>query len=46
MHACKVTAWEVNIDGAPTIAEQYDLRAIPTVLIINNGKEIKRFVGL
>jgi len=45
-YAGKVIVCEVNVVQVPTIAEQYGVRAIPTVLIINNGKEIKRFVGL
>jgi len=45
-YAGKVTVCKVNVDRAPAIAEQYGVRAIPTVLIINNGKEVKRLVGL
>jgi thioredoxin 1 len=42
----RVTVCKVNVDRAPAVAERYGVRAIPTVLIINNGKEIKRLVGL
>jgi len=28
------------------VAQRYGVRAIPTVLVIKNGKEIRRFVGL
>ncbi len=45
-YAGRVTVCKVDVERAPAIAEQYGVRAIPTVLIINNGKEIKRFVGL
>ncbi|MFZ2147513.1 MAG: thioredoxin family protein [Sedimentisphaerales bacterium] len=31
---------------APAIAGEYGVRAIPTVLIIKDGKEMKRLVGL
>jgi len=31
---------------APAIAGEYGVMAIPTVLIINDGKEMKRLVGL
>jgi thioredoxin 1 len=42
----RVTVCKVNVDRAPAVAERCGVRAIPTVLIINNGKEIKRLVGL
>jgi thioredoxin 1 len=45
-YAGKVTVCKVNVDRAPVVAGQYGARVIPTVLIINNGKEIKRLVGL
>jgi thioredoxin-like negative regulator of GroEL len=31
---------------APAIAQEYGVRANPTVLIIKDGKEMKRLVGL
>jgi thioredoxin 1 len=42
----KVTVCKVNLDRAPAIARQYSVMAIPTVLIIKDGKEVKRLVGL
>lgn len=42
----KVTVCKVNIDRAPAIARDYGVMAIPTVLIIKDGKEVKRLVGL
>jgi thioredoxin 1 len=42
----KVTVCKVNIDRAPVIAREYGVMAIPTVLIIKDGKEVKRLVGL
>lgn len=44
-YAGRVTVCKVNIDRAHAVAERYGVSAIPTVLIINNGKEIKRLVG-
>jgi thioredoxin 1 len=41
-----VTVCKVNVDRVPAVAQRYGVRAIPTVLIIQNGNEIKRFVGL
>ena len=45
-YAGKVAVCKVNVDRAPVVAQRYGVSAIPTVLIINNGKEIKRLVGL
>jgi len=42
----RVTVCKVDLDRAPTVAQRYSVRAIPTVLIIKNGKEIKRLIGL
>ena len=42
----KVTVCKVNLDRAPAIARQYGVMAIPTVLIIKDGKEVNRLVGL
>jgi len=42
----KVTVCKVNLDRAPVIARQYGVMAIPTVLIIKDGKEVMRLVGL
>lgn len=45
-YAGKVTVCKVNVDRAPAVAHRYGVSKIPTVLIINNGREIKRLVGL
>jgi len=42
----QVTVCKVDVDQVTTIAEKYGVTTIPTVLIIRNGKEIKRLVGL
>jgi len=42
----RVTVCKVNVDRVPVIAQRYGVRAIPTVLIISNGKEERRLVGL
>jgi len=42
----RVTVCKVDVDRAPAVAQRYSVSAIPTVLIINNGKEIKRLIGL
>ena len=45
-YAGRVTVCKVDLDRVPSVAHRYAVRAIPTVLIIKNGKEIKRLVGL
>ena len=42
----KVIVCKVNLDRVPVIAGLYGVRAIPTVLIIKDGKEVKHLVGL
>ena len=42
----RVTVCKVDVDAVPAVAQRYGVRAIPTVLIIKNGKEVKRLVGL
>jgi thioredoxin 1 len=45
-YAGRVTVCKVDVDRAPAVAQRYGVSAIPTVLIINNSKEVKRLVGL
>jgi len=45
-YASRVIVCKVDVDRVAAVAQRYGVRAIPTVLIIKNGKEIKRFVGL
>jgi len=35
----------IDIDQSSTIAEQYNVRSVPTVVIEDNGIEVDRFVG-
>lgn len=37
---------KVNIDEQPELAARFGVNAIPTVIVFQNGKEIKRSVGL
>jgi len=45
-YAGKVTVCKVDIDRVLSVAQRYGVRAIQTVLIIKNGKELNRLVGL
>ena len=45
-YAGKASICKVNVDVIPALAQRYNIRAIPTVLIIKNGREIERIIGL
>jgi thioredoxin 1 len=36
---------KVNVDAEPKLAQKYDIRAIPTLLIIVDGRVVKTSVG-
>ena len=36
---------KVNVDQEPTLAQKYDIHAIPTLLVIVDGKVVKSSVG-
>ena len=36
---------KVNVDEAPRVAERFDARGIPTLLILRQGRELARQVG-
>jgi len=44
-YAGRVTVAKVNVDKVPSVAQRYGVRGVPVVLIISNGKEVKRLVG-
>jgi thioredoxin 1 len=37
---------KINIEQQKTLANQFKVRSIPTLILFKNGKEIKRFVGI
>lgn len=41
----KVKFVKINVDESPEPAAQFDVQSIPTVIILENGKEINRSVG-
>lgn len=45
-YAGKIAVCKVDVDRVTAVAQRYGVRAIPTVLIIKNGKEVERLVGL
>jgi thioredoxin 1 len=36
----------INIDSSPQTAQQHNVRSVPTVLILENGVEKRRLVGV
>ncbi|MFA6960096.1 MAG: thioredoxin [Opitutaceae bacterium] len=44
--AGKVTITKVNVDDNDTIAAEYGVRAIPTMLLFKNGQLMDTFVGM
>jgi thioredoxin 1 len=35
-----------NVDEAPQSAERFGVRSIPTLVVLKDGKEVERFVGV
>jgi thioredoxin 1 len=42
----KITIAKVNVDQNQKIAQQYNIRNIPTLVLFQGGKEIKRIMGV
>jgi thioredoxin 2 len=43
--AGKVRVAKLNVDDNPTTAARFDVRSIPTMLVMVNGREVDRIVG-
>jgi thioredoxin 1 len=41
----KVVFGKLNVDENPETAQRYDIMAIPTLLVMKNGKEVDRIIG-
>jgi len=37
---------KVNIEQYQSMAQRFNVRSIPTLILFKNGKEVKRFVGI
>ncbi|MFN2437222.1 MAG: thioredoxin [Desulfotignum sp.] len=42
----RVTMVEIDINSRPDVATHYMVQSIPTFILFDQGKEIKRFVGV
>tara|TARA_Y100000310_G_scaffold316570_1_gene368453 strand:- start:146 stop:448 length:303 start_codon:yes stop_codon:yes gene_type:complete len=38
--------YKLDADKSPNIAQEYEIRGIPTLILFQDGKEIKRIVGV
>ncbi|MGC9345923.1 MAG: thioredoxin [Candidatus Bathyarchaeales archaeon] len=45
-YAGKILVGKLNVDENPRTAERFQIFGIPTLLIMKNGKEVDRIVGL
>lgn len=45
-YAGKVIVGKVNVDDEPVLAQQFGVMSIPNVVILKNGKEVDRLVGV
>ena len=37
---------KLNIEQYQSMAQQFNVRSIPTLILFKNGKEVKRFIGI
>jgi thioredoxin len=45
-YAGRVLVGKLDIDANPTVARQFDVRSIPTLLLFREGKLVDRLVGV
>lgn len=36
---------EIDIDDSPELAKQYNVRGVPTLVLVEDGDEVKRKIG-
>lgn len=41
-----INVFELDIDKNPVTPEKFGVKSIPTMIVFENGKEIKRFIGV
>lgn len=42
----RATVAKVNVDEAPSLAGRFAVQAIPTLVLLKEGREVGRFVGM
>jgi thioredoxin len=43
--ATQISVQKINIDYEADITTKYGVRSIPTVVLVENGQEVRRFTG-
>jgi thioredoxin 1 len=46
LYAGKVTVGKVNVDNEGDLAQEFGVSSIPTLVIMKDGKEVNRFIGV
>ncbi len=41
----RIKVAKLNVDDAPAVAQRYDVRSIPTLLVFREGRLVERHVG-
>ena len=41
----KIQVQKINVDYEPDIISKYGVRSVPTVILVENGQEVRRFTG-
>jgi thioredoxin 1 len=44
-HSESATVVKLNVDDNPSIAERYQIRSIPTLILFSEGREVERVIG-
>jgi len=44
--AGKATVCKVEVDGNPNAATRFGVQSIPTLIVLKDGQEVERFVGV
>ncbi|TCO64677.1 thioredoxin [Actinocrispum wychmicini] len=44
-HAEKITIAKVDIDANPSVAQDYQIMSIPTMIVFQGGRPVKQIVG-
>lgn len=41
----RIQVQKINVDYEPDIITKYGVRSVPTVILVENGQEVRRFTG-
>ena len=46
LYAGKASVGKINVDNEGELAQQFGVSSIPTLIVLKNGAEVQRFVGV